>query len=298
MKFIEFCAKLIEDAKYEAGLRFKDILLEKKIPDHLQYILLYAILLIDNEDILLGEALSRMEQYISSLGIYKENCALLYPMYGSSDIPQGFCRMCAVYEGTYVITEDLKIDSITRVGELMKLTTSFGELHGKKVYVNPIYSQLDPSLSVTERKVTQRAVVLCRGTIKSSDGPVLFSIPPFEFGNEKVIYALQLTESSSTVPEGYCMLHVWGDHIPIDSLHALLSTVPIEVLFLSTYSHHVVHCQGDLNHVYSPGGIEILDHFVIFIQIQAKTLFSDIKPQKEFLPMRHNNIEEDVLKDI
>ena len=262
MKFIEYCSKLIEEANYEPDYKFKDTLSDKKIPEHLQNILLYAILLIDNEDITLGQALSRMEKYVSSLGIYKDNCALLYPMYGSSDIPQGFCRMSAVYEGTYVITEDLQVLALEKNEEISKVISSFGELQARQIYVNPIYSHLDPALSIVEGTATQRGVVLCRGVIKPSDSPVLFSVPPHEFGNEKVMYVLQLSESTSTVPEGYCMLHAWGDHCTAEILTALLSTVPVEILFLSTYTQHVVHCTGAFKHVQNPGGIEILEHFV------------------------------------
>ena len=265
MKFIEYCSKLIDEGNYEVEKNFKDVLNEKKLPEHLQNILLYAILLINNEDISLGEALARMEKYVNSLGIYKDNCALLYPMYGSSDIPQGFCRMCAVYEGTYVISEDLHINAIDLSQEINRVNTSFGALQGKNIFVNPAYGKHDPNLLITEGAIIQRGVVLCRGSVKQSDGPVLFSIPPGEFGNSKVIYVLQLTESSSTVPEGYCMLHVWGDHCNVEIIQSFISTSPLEIIFLATYSHHIVKCSGDLKHTYNPGGFEILEHFVIII---------------------------------
>lgn len=265
MKFIEFCSKLIESGNFDFETKFKNAMDEKKLPLHLQNILMYSVLLIENEETSLGDALIRMEKYVTSLGIYKENCALLYPMYGSSDIPQGFCRMCAVYEGTYVITEDLQILSIEKGEENYNLNTSFGQLKGRKVYLNPNFAKLDQDLRCQDVNKTFRAVILCRGLVRNSEGPLLISIPPGEFGNSQVIYLLQLTDTSSTVPSGYSMLHVWGNEGNFEIVQRVLATAAVEILFFATYDHYEVKCEGSLTHVHNPGGIEILQHFVRFM---------------------------------
>ena len=262
MKFIEFSSKLIEAGTFDFEIRFRDAMNEKRLPEHLQNILMYSVLLIENEDISLGDALVRMEKYVSSLSVYKENCALLYPMYGSSDIPQGFCRMCAVYEGIYVITEDLQISSVEKSEEGVRVNTSFGQLQGKKLYLSPSFAKLDPTLTYQDTNKTFRAIILCREVLRHSEGPLLISIPPGDFGNTKVMYVLQLTESSSTVPAGYCMLHLWGSEGNVEIIQRIISTVAVEIVFFATYDHYEVKCQGSLTHVHNPGGIEILQHFV------------------------------------
>ena len=262
MKFIEFCSKLIEAGTFDFDVSFKSVMDEKRLPSHLQNILMYSVLLIEDDGISLGEALTQMEKYVTSLGVYKENCALLYPMYGSSDIPQGFCRMCAVYEGTYVITEELKINSLEKSGELVVVGTSFGDIRGKNVFLNSCYARLDPQVKVEDLAATFRAVVLCRDVIRPAEGPVLLSVPPGAFGNSHVMYVLQLTESSSTVPSGYSMLHIWGRNCSVESVQSLIHSAPVEVLFFATYEHFEVRCQGAFTHVHNPGGIEILKHFV------------------------------------
>ena len=55
---------------------------------------------------------------------------MLYPMYGTSDILQGFCRQCAVFGGNYVIAEDISTEAILALEGVKKLCTSFGELSG------------------------------------------------------------------------------------------------------------------------------------------------------------------------
>jgi Rab proteins geranylgeranyltransferase component A len=262
MKFIEYCTKSVETGDYEVEKSFREVMDEKKLPINLQNILLYAILLLNTVDITLGQALSRMESYVSSLGIYKDNCALLYPMYGSSDIPQGFCRMCAVYEGTYVITEELKIENIACEGTVNVINSSFGQLKARNLYINPVYAYLDPGLAVSEVSQVFRAVALCRGPVRRSENPVLLSVPPKEFNNEKVVYILELNDSTSTVPSGYSMLHIWTEVGSLDLITSIIYSLPTEILFLASYSHHVVQCSGNFQHVYNPGGIEILNHFV------------------------------------
>jgi Rab GDP dissociation inhibitor len=265
MKFIEFCSKLIEAGSFDTEVKFKTVMDEKRLPVNLQRILMYSVLLIENEDVSLAEALSQMEKYVSSLGVYKDNCALLYPMYGSSDIPQGFCRMSAVYEGTYVITEDLQVMNIAQENDEFRVMTTFGEMKGKSLYLNPCFAKLDPELETKVLNVTFRAVVLCRDVLKVAEGPVLISVPPGEFGNPDVIYVLQLTESTSTVPAGYSMLHFWGKNCRVEYIERLIQSVPVEVVFFASYEHFEVICSGRFNHVSNPGGIEILKHFVRFI---------------------------------
>lgn len=46
MKFIEYCSKLIEDGNFEPQIKFVDVLNQKKIPENLKNILLYAVLLL------------------------------------------------------------------------------------------------------------------------------------------------------------------------------------------------------------------------------------------------------------
>jgi Rab proteins geranylgeranyltransferase component A len=297
MKFIEFCSKLIQDSNFDFEQSFVSVLEEKRLPKRLQDIILYAVLAVDDEKISLGHALVRMEKYINSLGIYKENCALLYPMYGSSDIAQGFCRMCAVYEGTYVITEDLQISAVEFDSEIYRIETTFGELKGKKFFLNANYAKLDRELSVNDQEFTRRAVILARGLLKQSDEPVLMAIPPLAFGNQKVVYLLQLSESSSTVPAGYSMIHLWGEDVNGEFLNTIIMNSPLEVVLMATYTHYVVECKGKLKHVRNPGGDEVLKHFVSNKQNEAKGLFQECKEGFEFLPQR-NMEEEDVLKDI
>jgi GDP dissociation inhibitor len=46
------------------------------------------------------EGVTRTKRFLNSLGRYG-NTPFLWPMYGSGEIPQCFCRLCAVFGGVY-----------------------------------------------------------------------------------------------------------------------------------------------------------------------------------------------------
>ena len=48
------------------------------------------------------EALHALHRHLDALGRYGET-AFLYPLYGSAEVAQAFCRMCAVWGGTHIL---------------------------------------------------------------------------------------------------------------------------------------------------------------------------------------------------
>ncbi|CAG9317246.1 unnamed protein product [Blepharisma stoltei] len=291
MKIVEHCTKLLEGEDFDPNQDFKSLLEEKGLPENLQNILFYAILLVDGDtrSITLGEALGKIQKYSSSLGIYKEGSTLLYPMYGAGDISQGFCRVSAVYEGTYVITEELSIFGLLKEDNKIKgIATTLGEFHGNRVLLNSTFANVDESLVAVPQAGITRGVILSRGVFHENDGPVLFSVPPHTFENEFPIYILQLSSNSSTCPEGYSVLHLYTRLSNYDeNLHSfqrLIEQFPIEIVFYATYLQQITENSGEAVHIPNPGlGFEVSDHFEA-----AKKLFREIRGDEPFLPSRPN----------
>lgn len=284
--------KLLEGEEFDPTLNFKAILEAKGLPENLQNILYYAILLVDGDpkELTLGDALGKIQKYSSSLGVYKEGSALLYPMYGSGDVSQGFCRVSAVYEGTYVITEELKVLGMLKEEDQIKgIITSIGEFHGTRILVNPTFASIDERLQSIPQIAITRGVMLCRGIYHVNDGPVLFTLPPGTFDNEFPIYIVQLSSNSSTVPEEYSLLHLYTRTTSYDanlnSFQMFIAQLPLELIFYVTYMHQITVNSGELDHIPSPGlGFEITEHFEM-----AKKIFRDIRGNNEpFLPCRPN----------
>lgn len=95
----EFIHSLIFNiAGFEDKL-FIDYLRSKKLTDNLIHYVLYAIAMC-TEDTPCMEGVARTQRFLSSLGRYG-NTPFLWPMYGSGELPQCFCRLCAVFGGLY-----------------------------------------------------------------------------------------------------------------------------------------------------------------------------------------------------
>lgn len=55
-----------------------------------------------------GNMLSQINKYLTSINVYSKS-PYLYPMFGSSEFSQAFCRMSSVYQGIFIINNALKI---------------------------------------------------------------------------------------------------------------------------------------------------------------------------------------------
>lgn len=55
-----------------------------------------------------NDMLIKIKKYLSSVNVYSKN-PYLYPLYGSSDFSQALCRMSSVYQGSFVINDNIKI---------------------------------------------------------------------------------------------------------------------------------------------------------------------------------------------
>lgn len=67
---------------------------------------MYAISM-SSDKTLCPEGVARTKKFLSSLGRYG-NTPFLFPMYGCGEIPQCFCRLCAVFGGVYCLKRSIK----------------------------------------------------------------------------------------------------------------------------------------------------------------------------------------------
>lgn len=97
---------------------FQDFLVDCKISPKLQRIIVYALcchtapLGIDCEPYLTRTALNDMFLHIDSIGKFGET-AFLAPLYGSSEVVQAFCRMSAVWGGTFILKRSVLSVEVT-----------------------------------------------------------------------------------------------------------------------------------------------------------------------------------------
>lgn len=85
---------------------FLDYLKSKRLTAHLLHYVLYAIAM-GTDSTPCMEGVERTQRFLNSLGRYG-NTPFLWPMYGTGELPQAFCRLCAVFGGTYCLQHPAK----------------------------------------------------------------------------------------------------------------------------------------------------------------------------------------------
>ncbi|KAN0016285.1 hypothetical protein ACTFIU_006249 [Dictyostelium citrinum] len=196
MKFMESIRELkkegsdLDDTKKEEHFKQSIAELEKQYKSFIDYIksfkftelvesfILYGLSLIheDLESIPLETGIESVFLYTSSLLVYGVS-PFLIPYYGVGDIPQAFCRLCAVFGGSYVLGRT--VDSI-----------QFNEETGKV-----------KSIICSEEKLSNsRFIGIIESKISGTQNDSFITIPPKSINgkNKNVINILQL--SSICVP--------------------------------------------------------------------------------------------------
>ncbi|XP_053659096.1 rab proteins geranylgeranyltransferase component A [Anopheles marshallii] len=106
MKFLQSCATYEEDAEAKdelEGETFLEHLQKHKLTPNLVHYVLCAIAM-GNERTPCRDGVAAVKKFLMSLGHYG-NSPFLFPVYGCGEIPQCFCRLCAVFGGIYCLNK-------------------------------------------------------------------------------------------------------------------------------------------------------------------------------------------------
>lgn len=102
MKFLTFCKEFEQHPEEYRGFEgrpFLEFLQSRQLSTNVEHYVLHAIAMVDGEMPTL-QALKSVQKFLESLGRYG-NSPFLASLYGSGELPQCFCRLCAVYGGIY-----------------------------------------------------------------------------------------------------------------------------------------------------------------------------------------------------
>lgn len=78
----------------------------KRLTPNLIHYILYAIGFCDDRTSF-AEGAANVRKFLASSGRYG-NTPFLFPMYGCGELPQCFCRLCAVFGGTYCLNRTIQ----------------------------------------------------------------------------------------------------------------------------------------------------------------------------------------------
>ncbi|EGG20375.1 Rab escort protein [Cavenderia fasciculata] len=184
-----------EELKRKYG-KFIEYIDSFALSQHVKLFILYGLSLIhqDIENITFEQGIQSVGLYISSLLVYGPT-PFLVPFYGYGEIPQAFCRLCAVFGGTYVLDRSAKDilftepnDSNNQTSKYRGITCTEGQTITSTHFITtPRY--LNPSsFSISNQFITKtysRAICIVDKIIEGTESYSFLTIPPGSIGGNK-----------------------------------------------------------------------------------------------------------------
>ncbi|GAB0096078.1 Rab proteins geranylgeranyltransferase component A [Sergentomyia squamirostris] len=237
MKMLETCMQCEEgneEFEYNRESTFVQYLQSKRLPPKLIHYLLEAISMA-NVHTPFEEGIARVRRFIESLGRYG-NTPFLFPMYGCGELPQCFCRLCAVFGGIYCLRRPIEKISVRgtdedggrrlkmMVGE-QEITTDEIVFGSGSVSITGDYQNRSCLAGLPEMTKSIKCGNMSRGIFMvdsplggkaentGGGGVALLKLPPAPgvTVDKQGAYVIQLSHQSGTCPPGLYLIHITCD---------------------------------------------------------------------------------------
>lgn len=178
-----------------------------------------------DDQTLCPDGVKRVKKFLQSLGRYG-NSPFLFPMYGCGEIPQCFCRLCAVFGGIYCLKRSItEIHMNELLDEIHAIKCDEQTIKAKAIVISGteikhfahVLPKTEDASTSSQHKCGKlsRAIFiitrpLCKEAGSTGGGVEFLKLPPIgdEFaanGNESTgAFVIQLTHWSGTVPKDLC----------------------------------------------------------------------------------------------
>lgn len=243
MRFVKRCQQSPENPSFEGT--FAQLMQHMALTPTLRTFLAQSIAFC-NHDVSAQQAMNAVFTYQQSLMRFATKTPFLYPNYGTGELPQAFCRLCAVHGGTYVLRRGAAA-VITREREHAQneypvgvVTTENEVVHAQHVFLS---NQLLTPPCDDGPKLWRVAAVL-NGSITNANEPdrVLVTVPARLWGNNVDIRIRQLDSSVMVCEPGNFVLY--AETVGAGTENDVLSTVR-QYVRLNEEEHEPAHDEVD-----------------------------------------------------
>ncbi|PSS00387.1 Rab escort protein [Actinidia chinensis var. chinensis] len=207
---------------------FVAFLSKMRLPPKIQWIILYALAMADYDqsdtdvckDVLkTRDGINRLALYHSSVGRFSNALgALIYPIYGQGELPQGFCRRAAVKGCLYVLrmpVNALLLDKFSGSYKGVKVASG-QELFSHQMVLGPSFIVPSPLLKSSPdslqdvRGKVARGICITKTSVKPGVSNCLVIYPPKSLYPEQVtsVRVLQIGSSLAGCPSGMFVLYL------------------------------------------------------------------------------------------
>ncbi|NWS66868.1 RAE2 geranylgeranyltransferase, partial [Crotophaga sulcirostris] len=213
MKFLTFCLDYEqhpdEYQDYENST-FAQFLRTRKLTPSLQHFILHSIAMVSETDCSTLEGLQATKKFLQCLGRYG-NTPFLFPLYGQGEIPQCFCRMCAVFGGIYCLRHSVRCLVVDKAsGRCKAIVDHFGQrISANYFIVEDSYLSDSVCANVCYRQIS-RAVLITDRSVLNTDSEQqvsILTVPPMEVGKPAVC-VIELCSSTMTCMKDTYLVHL------------------------------------------------------------------------------------------
>ncbi|XP_010640962.1 rab proteins geranylgeranyltransferase component A 2 [Fukomys damarensis] len=213
MKFLTFC---LDYEQYPGEYQdfqhclFSEYLKTKKLTPNLQHFILHSIAMTSESSCTTLDGLKATKNFIQCLGRFG-NTPFLFPLYGQGEIPQCFCRMCAVFGGIYCLRHKIQCLVVDKEsGRCKAVIDHFGQrINANYFIVEDSYLNKETCSDVQYKQIS-RAVLITDQSILKADSDQQTSIlivPPVEPGACSV-RVVELCSSTMTCMKDTYVVHL------------------------------------------------------------------------------------------
>ncbi|KAM6354129.1 rab proteins geranylgeranyltransferase component A 1 isoform 2-T2 [Alca torda] len=213
MKFLTFCLDYEqhpdEYQDYENS-SFAQFLSTRKLTPSLQHFILHSIAMVSETDCSALEGLQATKKFLQCLGRYG-NTPFLFPLYGQGEIPQCFCRLCAVFGGIYCLRHSVQCLVVDKEsGRCKAIVDHFGQrISANYFIVEDSYLSESICTNVSYRQIS-RAVLITDQSVLNTDSEQqvsILTVPPVDLGKPAVCI-IELCSSTMTCMKDTYLVHL------------------------------------------------------------------------------------------
>ncbi|XP_032557923.1 rab proteins geranylgeranyltransferase component A 1 isoform X2 [Chiroxiphia lanceolata] len=213
MKFLTFCLDYEqhpEEYQDHESSTFAQFLQTRKLTPSLQHFILHSIAMVSETESRTLEGLQATKKFLQCLGRYG-NTPFLFPLYGQGEIPQCFCRLCAVFGGIYCLRHPVRCLVVDKAsGRCKAIVDHFGQrISANYFIVEDSYLSESTCTNVCYRQIS-RAVLITDQSVLNTDPEQqvsILTVPPVELGKPAVC-VIELCSSTMTCMKDTYLVHL------------------------------------------------------------------------------------------
>ncbi|XP_005372577.2 rab proteins geranylgeranyltransferase component A 2 [Microtus ochrogaster] len=213
MKFLTFCLDYEQRSDEYQDFKecsFSEYLKTKQLTPSLQHFILHSIAMTSESSCTTLDGLKATKTFLQCLGRFG-NTPFIFPLYGQGEIPQCFCRMCAVFGGIYCLRHKVQCLVVDKdSGRCKGIIDHFGQrISASYFIVEDSYLSKEACSNVQYQQISRAVLITDRSILETdSDQQVsILTVPPLEPGTVSV-RVMELCPSTMTCMKDSYLVHL------------------------------------------------------------------------------------------